>query len=416
MYDLDLTAEQLEIRETVRDFVAREIKPIALQPDRLEQGDQQFPVETFALASQMGLRTLSLAQALGGAGADTLTACIVAEELAAGDVAVAAVLARTAMLGHLLFDHAMTPEQRARFLPAFLADDSYHLAFAGHATENDLGWSYHRPLDTAARPDATAVRGSNGDWVVNGVYPFVANAPIAKLIAVEATTGAAPGAQGTAILLVTQDALGFTVREPAAAENGPAGEPVYRWHHGRGGAIELKDCRVPAANLLGGDGTRLLLGGGAMWGRAPQVQAMNLGVGRAAYEAALEYAKLRVQGGRRIIEHQSIALKLAEIAIKLEVARNSVWRAAWAADHPDTRADRSLPLDTIARVFTSEMMQEVTLHAAEIFGAMGVMRDMPMQKYVRDAFIFLHAETGNTAAKLRIAESVAGYRRSPAET
>src|SRR6185503_10796369 len=131
----------------------------------------------------------------------------------------------------------------------------------------------------------------------------------------------------------------------------------------------------------------------------------------AAYEAALDYAKLRIQGGRPIIQHQSIATKLAEIVIKLEVARNAIWNSAWAADHPDAYAERSLaalPLQTIARVFTSETIHQVTLDAAEVFGAMGVMCDMPMQKYVRDALIFLHAGTGNSVAKLRIAESVAG--------
>jgi len=128
----------------------------------------------------------------------------------------------------------------------------------------------------------------------------------------------------------------------------------------------------------------------------------------------VDYAKLRIQGGRPIIEHQAIGTLLAEIALKLEVARNMVWKAAWALDHPDALADHSLPdlpLHTMARVFTSEVVQEVTEGAAECFGAMGVMRDMPLQKYVHDALVFLYAEESNSAATLRIAEAVAGYRR-----
>ena len=91
-----------------------------------------------------------------------------------------------------------------------------------------------------------------------------------------------------------------------------------------------------------------------------------------------------------------------------------VWRAAWASDHPDAYTDRSLadlPLETIARVFTAEMMHQVALDAAECFGAMGVMRDMPLQKYVRNALICLHSEPSSKDAKLRIAEALAGYER-----
>ncbi|MDP2706430.1 MAG: acyl-CoA dehydrogenase family protein, partial [Burkholderiales bacterium] len=109
MYNLQLSAEQQEIRDTVRDFVVREIKPVALHPDRLQAEDPHFPLEILDQASQMGLRTLALSEALGGAGADHLTSCVVAEELATGDVGFATTLAQTSALGHLLFDQAMTP-------------------------------------------------------------------------------------------------------------------------------------------------------------------------------------------------------------------------------------------------------------------------------------------------------------------
>jgi alkylation response protein AidB-like acyl-CoA dehydrogenase len=144
--------------------------------------------------------------------------------------------------------------------------------------------------------------------------------------------------------------------------------------------------------------------------------ALNLGIGRAAYEAALGYAQLRVQGGRRIIEHQAIGAKLAEVAIRLEVARTAIWQAAWASNHPEALADRSLPdlpLASIAKVFSSEAIYHATKDAAECFGAMGVMRDMPLQNYLHDALICLHSGEVNGDARLRIAEAIAGYRRAP---
>jgi alkylation response protein AidB-like acyl-CoA dehydrogenase len=169
---------------------------------------------------------------------------------------------------------------------------------------------------------------------------------------------------------------------------------------------------VPAANLL--DAHADVLGVDPNGRCVPLRQAMNIGVGLAAYEAALDYAKLRVQGGRRIIEHQAIGTLLAECAISIQVTRSAVWQAAWASDHPEAIEDRSLddlPLQAIAEVHTAEAMHRVALDAADVFGAMGVMRDMPLTKYVRDALIFLHSGNGMADTKLRIAEAIAGHQR-----
>jgi alkylation response protein AidB-like acyl-CoA dehydrogenase len=394
MYNLHLSAEQLEIRDTIRAFVAQEIKPITLQADRLDKGDRSLPPALLDGASQMGLRVLALPEELGGAGADSLTCCIVSEELAAGDADLAAVLMRTATLAPILFG-AMTAEQRQRFLPRFLDDDRHHLALAEHEPESDgaLGMNYHRPVAIGTSIKTSAVR-SGDAWIINGVKDCVANAPLAKLIAVQVRTDG-----GFSTLLVERDTPGLAIREHDG-----------HWFHGTCGEVVFKDCRVPLANLLGAEGRSPLT---ADCG-APQFAALNLGIGRAAYEAALDYAHLRVQGGRPIVEHQAIGMKLADIAIRLEVARNAVWKAAWAADHPDAQADRSLadlPLATIARVFTAEIVLAAAKDAAECFGAMGVMRDMPLQKYVQDARICLHAGHSAYDAKLRIAESLVSYRR-----
>jgi alkylation response protein AidB-like acyl-CoA dehydrogenase len=239
----------------------------------------------------------------------------------------------------------------------------------------------------------------------------VPNAPIAKLFVVEVGT---QGAGGTTALLVSRDTAGLTVQE-SVARAGSSEAPVVRWHHGAAGKVVFRNCRVPAQNVLGSEGQSALGSIVSLTQSAPQVSAANLGVGQAAYDAAIEQTKLRRQGARRIIEHQAIGTLLAEITIKLEAARGLVWKAAWALDHPDAISDRSvsgLPLHHIARTFTSEMMQAVTERAAECFGAMGVMRDMPMQKYVGDALIFMHGDIGTSAAKLLIAEAVAGYERA----
>ena len=401
MYNLQLSPEQLEIRDTVRDFVTEEVKPRALRPERLESRTRPLLFDVLDKASQLGLRTLALSEDAGGAGADRLTSCIVTEELALGDPDVGTVLARTSTLAHVLFDRLMTPEQTARFLPPFLADDRYHLALAQLEPDRDaaLGIHYHRAETSDADVKTTAVRAGDA-WVINGVKDRVANAPLAGLFAVEVNSGSG----ATSMLLVPRDAAGLSVHESDHSRH---------FHHGVCGELVFTDCQVPAENLLGAEREDAL--GGADAGRdAPLDQALNLGIGRAAYEAALEYAQLRVQGGRRIIEHQAIGTKLAEIAVRLEVARSVIWQAAWACDHPEAFADRSLPdlpLTRIAKVYASEAIYHATKDAAECFGAMGVMRDMPLQKYVHDALVCLHAGTSNSDAKLRIAEALAGYRR-----
>jgi alkylation response protein AidB-like acyl-CoA dehydrogenase len=402
MYNLHLSAEQLEIRDTVRDFVTREIKPVALKADRLDVCDRSLPMQLLDQASQMGLRTLALSEDRGGAGSDHLTCCIVTEELAAGDADIAAVLLTTSSLGHLLFDCVMTDAQRERFLPKFVGDDRFHLAFAAHeaGTDTRLGINYHRPDVTDTAINTVAVKAANGEWIINGTKDYVVNAPIAALFAVLVKI---PGHSDPKVLLVPADVAGLGVREHEKP-----------WQHGCSGEVTFNDCRVPAAHLLGDEAATLLAGVDAPGEGVPLFQALALGIGRAAYEAAVEYARLRVQGGRPLIEHQAIGTKLAEVAVKLEVARASIWQAAWASDHPAAVADRSLsdlPLQSIAQIFTAEMMAKATKDAAEIFGAMGVMRDMPLQKYIHDARVCLHSGNGNNDAKLRLAEAISGYRR-----
>ena len=391
MFSLHLSPEQIEIRDAVRDFVEREVKPVALAPARLEAFDKPLLAQLLAQASRLGLRTLALSEEAGGAGADALTCAIVTEELAVGDPDIAAVLAHTAMLGGAL-ERLMTGAQRERFLPEFVRDDAFHLAFAEGAPEGALGPHYHRPDTLEPEPGIGAER--RGDlWILKGAAACVANAPLARLFAVRAATSS-----GTRVLLVPRGTKGLAVRTPEG-----------RWRHGAMGEVAFEDCRVPPEDVLG---TQANFRDGLL------AQTLALGIGRAAHEAALDYAKLRVQGGRRIIEHQAIGAKLAGIAVKLEVARAAVWRAAWASDHPEAVADRSLPdlpLETVAGAFAAEAALEAVKDAAECFGAMGVMRDMPLAKYVHDARVCLHSGPGTTEAKLRLAEALAGFKRPARE-
>jgi alkylation response protein AidB-like acyl-CoA dehydrogenase len=416
LFNLQLNAEQLEFRDTVRDFVQNEVKPAAIHPDRLQPFDKPLLADLLDNASRMGLRTLSLSEDAGGAGADALTNCIVLEELAVGDVDLAAVIACTSSLAGGL-NEAMSAEQRTRFLAGLAEDAEYHLALVAHDYDMDRAWQYHRAAADEPAGEPAATRQSNGEWLIEGDVASVANAPVAKLFIVQARTDSKKtGPNGLTTFLVPRDAAGLTVGEPihALGERGAAGAERVRWHHGTSASVSFRKCKVAANQVLGKEGQAPFARPAYTARRAVHTAAVNLGLGRGAYETAVDYTKMRVQGGRHIVEHQAIGRILADLTMKIELARNAIWKAAWVLDHPEAISDRSvadLPWHTIARVYTAEAMHDVALGAAECFGAMGVMRDMPLQKYVHDAMVFLHAADHDTATKLGIAEAAAGFER-----
>jgi alkylation response protein AidB-like acyl-CoA dehydrogenase len=409
MFDLRLTSEQIEFRDMVRSFATNEVRPAALKPDRLEPFAKPLLVDLLNETSALGLRTLTLSEDNGGVGANSMSSCIVLEELASGDVDIAAVMGRTELLARELFDLHMTDGQRAQFLEAFHGDEKFHLAYTGNDPEKDLGWSYHGDAvsDAPGLPTATL---EGDDYVIDGSVEHVANAPIAGLLVVEVKS--AKGS-GTSAVLVPRDTSGLTISEPLDAVKGSH----IRWHHGTAAKVDFKSCRVPKANLLGLEGQNPFTTSGYFNKDTLQRAAINLGLGQVAFETAIEYAGIRRQGARNIIEHGNIGDKIADMAVKLELARTMIWKAAWTADNPDAVGQGSvsdLPLDLVASTFTAESVQEITVLAAEFFGAMGIMRDMPLQKFVNDGNIFANSADHDIATKLRIAESVIGYVRARA--
>ena len=411
MFNLHLTAEQIEFRDTVQSFVANEIQPAAIHPNRLEPFEKPLMKDWLDKTSELGLRTLMLSEESGGVGADMMTSCIVLEELAKGDVDIAIILAQTALLSSLLFDNWMTKEHTGRFLPRFIKDRNFHLAYAGLSSAELTGWCYHGDLHEDPSCTPTAVK-QGRDWFIDGSVSYVANAPIAELFVVPVRTDSGTlDSDGSGPLLVPRGAPGLTIDGPIKA----VGKPNILWQHGCGAKVEFNSCKVPNDNRLSSKGKGLVNGGDYAKHSVLQRAAVNLGLGRAAFAAAVEYSKIRRQGGRNIVEHQGIGKMIAEMALKLELASTMIWKAAWVTDHPEAVTDRSvsnLPLHTIASVFTAEAVHEVTLIAAECFGAMGVMRDMPVQKYVDDGFKFLHSDTNDIATILPIAEAVVNFQRS----
>jgi acyl-CoA dehydrogenase len=330
----------------------------------------------------------------GGAGVDILTLCLVGEELAVGDLGFAVIMDQCWKMANL-FGDAMNAEQQQRFIPKFVADPEATTAIA--ITEPGAGSDHQGYYDS---PDidfqTTAVR--DGDhYVLNGTKRYVSNGSMAKLYFVVARTDKSKTLrEGGAIFIVPSDTPGFRVgffhekSSQRLATNG---------------TFHFENCRVPAGNMLGGEGMLGKLRSEYMWGSKAEAAATALGVGRAAYEYALDYAKKRKQGGKPIAELQAVAMMLATMTMKLDAARLQIWKAAWLADrqHPDAR-----PLGLLAKVNASETAFECCKLAGEVLGGASIMHDHPVEKYLRDAASFLHSDGTNQLCLLRAAQGIAG--------
>lgn len=388
--DFTLTEEQRALQELAREFAEKEIRPVALERDHLPDHRACFPEDLMRRGSEVGLRTLCLPKAYGGPGIrEMLTLVLVAEELAVGDPGVAMSLIQTCRLARLLADVG-TQDQQDRFFPA-LRDDPLYLLSVG-ASEPDAGSDTVLPYegaDVALR--LTAVR--QGDhYLLNGTKHFITNAGAAKLYYVLARTDPARGLrEGVTALLVPADTPGFRI----GREHDKMGRRLQR-----NAELVFENARVPAGNRLGEEGGGQGLFARFLRGGVTIPAAIAVGVARAGYEAAVAHAKARVQGGRPIRQHQTIANMLAEMYGQLEAARTLVWRAAWVidADAPDAPQ-----LALMAKVVASEMAVRICIAALEVFGGWGYMRDLPIEKHVRDALSFLHSDGTNQVNRLRAA-------------
>jgi alkylation response protein AidB-like acyl-CoA dehydrogenase len=170
------------------------------------------------------------------------------------------------------------------------------------------------------------------------------------------------------------------------------------------GTFHFENCRVPAGNLLVGEGLMARLRSEFMWGSKAEAAATALGVGRAAYEYALQYARQRVQGGKPIVRLQAVAMMLAQMAMKLDAARLQIWKAAWLGDR---RRPEARVAGLLAKVNASETAFEACRLAGEVLGGAAIMHDHPVEKYLRDAASFLHSDGTNQVCLLRAAEGLA---------
>lgn len=391
MMGAGLNSDQMALLETTRRFGMEVIAPVAAELDARPDPAESFSWDIVEKADAAGIRTATLNREHGGAGIDSLTTAMVIEELGKFDLGVSVVLAQTLKIAQTL-QAAATPEQQARFIPDYAADPRGLLAIG--ITEPDRSSDYIIPY---AQGDyrTRAVR-TDGGWVINGQKHFISNGNRARLYLLFAQTDPGAGlAAGSTCFLIERGAPGFTI----GRVHDKMGERLAN-----NAELFFEDCFVADDNVLGevGKGFDVLVQ--FFPASNAYAAASVLGVAQAAYGRALEWTRSRYQGGSYLLEKDSVAQVLSRMRMKIDAAQAYVHRAAWMADNRELGWDPKM--GALPKVFASEVAWEVVTSALELHGGYGYMRDIGVEKLVRDAAAFLHSDGANASLLLKAARFI----------
>ena len=367
------TPEQEDFRRAVARFVDAEVVP---QADAIDERGE-FPRELFKRIGAQGWLGLRYPEAYGGADADMVTYCLFAEELARGSLSVAAAAAMQSLMGtYFVYKHG-SEALRARYLAPALRGD---LVATFALTEPDAG------SDVAGITTRAERRGDG--WVLRGSKTWVTSAPVADLLTVAAKTSGERGLKNIALFLLDRSTMRGITLGKAIDKMAVRGSVT--------GEILLEDVEVPDEHLLGGDTGGVDKIGSILAEIRIMTAALSVGLARAAYGAALAYARERVAFGKPIGEHQAISFKLADMLTALQAAALMTYQAA-------ARLDAGRPIGreaAMAKLFASEAAVRVTDEAARIFASYGLAMEYPVQRYFRDARFLLPG--GGTSEILRL--------------
>ena len=354
-----LTQDQQMIRDAVRAFAQQELWPHAGEWDKAHT----FPAAAHKGLAELGAYGICVPEEYGGAGLDYLTLALVLEEIAAGDGGTSTPISVTnCPYNAILMRYGSEAQKHQWLAPA--ARGEMLGAFA--LTEPHVG-------SDASALRTTAVR-QGGDYVINGVKQFITSGANGHAAIVIAVTDKAAGKRGMSAFVVPTHKLGNAGWQVARLED------KLGQHSSDTAQINLQDCRVPAANLIGeeGEGYRIALS--ALEGGRIGIGAQSVGMARSALEVAVAYAKERESFGTAIINHQAVAFRLADCATRLEAARQLIWHAAALRD----AGQPCLKEAAMAKLFATETAEAVCSAAIQTLGGYGYVSDFPLERIYRD--------------------------------
>ena len=374
-----LNQEQEQVRDAVRAFAQEELWPHAARWDK----DHYFPKEAHQGLAALGAYGICVPEEFGGANLDYVTLALVLEEIAAGDGGTSTAISVTNCPVNAILMRYGNQAQKKQWLTP-LAQGQMLGAFC--LTEPHTG-------SDASSLRTTAIKAGDG-YVLNGVKQFITSGKNGQIAIVIAVTDKGAGKKGMSAFLVPTDAPGYSASRL---------EDKLGQHSSDTAQVNFDNCRVPVENLIGaeGEGYKIALGG--LEGGRIGIAAQSVGMARSAFEVALSYAKDRQSFGTAIFNHQAVGFRLAECATKLEAARQLIWHAASLRD-----AGRPcLKEAAMAKLFASEMAEEVCSAAIQTLGGYGYVSDFPVERIYRDVRVCQIYEGTSDVQKIIIQRALA---------
>jgi alkylation response protein AidB-like acyl-CoA dehydrogenase len=381
-----LSDEHKMIRDTARDFAQKEIAPIAAEHD--ESGE--FPHATIKKMGAMGFMGIEVPEQYGGAGMDTLSYVLALEEICKVDAAHGVVMS----VNNSLYCHGIlkfgTDEQKQKFVAPIASGK----AIGAYSLTEPMSGS------DASTMRSRAVR--DGDfYILNGRKSWVTSGPVADYIVVFMMTDPAKKAKGITAFLVDAKTPGYVhgKKEPKLGIRASATSEIL-----------FEDCKIPAANRLGAEGEGFKIAMAVLDVGRIGIGAQALGIAEAAYEASVSYAREREAFGQKIGEFQGIGFKIADMKTRIEASRLMVYNAAMAKERSKTTGERFTLQASTAKLFASETAMFCAHAAVQIHGGMGYSKELPVERYFRDAKITEIYEGTSEIQRLVISRSELGTR------
>jgi alkylation response protein AidB-like acyl-CoA dehydrogenase len=381
-----LSAEHEMIRQAARDFAQNEIAPIAAEFD--ESGD--FPSETIKKMGALGLMGIEVPEEYGGAGMDTLAYVLALEEICQADAAHGTIMS----VNNSLFCYGIlkfgTEMQKQKYLRAVASGKSVG------------AYSLTEPMSGS---DAGTMRSRavlDGDhYIINGRKSWVSSAPYADYVVMFTMTDPAKKQRGITAFIIEKSWKGYSIGKK---------EPKLGIRASATSEILFEDCRVPVENRLGEEGEGFKIAMAVLDAGRIGIASQALGIAEAAYAASLEYAREREAFGQKIGEFQGISFKLADMKTRIEAARLLIYNAALAKQRSKETGERFTLEASMAKLFASETAMFVAHAAVQIHGGMGYSKELPVERYFRDAKITEIYEGTSEIQRMVIARMETGLR------
>ena len=380
-----LTSEQLMIQNMVREFSRKVVAATASERDKTKE----FPSENFRQMGELGLMGMMIPEEYGGEAADAVSYVLALSEIAYSCASTSVVMSVQNSIVCETFYKFGTEEQKQEFLVP-LASGEIIGAFA--LTEPDAG-------SDPVSQETTAVR--DGDhYILNGTKRFITSGKNSKVVLVTAKTDESKGHKGISCFVIPKGTSGLIVGRLEDKMGLRASDTTD---------LILENCKIPVANILGkeGDGFKIAMSG-LDSGRIG-IAAQSYGVAMAAFDAAIKYVKNRKQFGAAISKHQAIRFQIADMATKIEAAKQLIFSAASLKDRKKPYTKEA----SIAKLFASEMVNEVTARAIQMHGGYGFTKDYDVERFYRDARVFTIYEGTSEIQRIVISNQILKDKRKP---